>query len=179
MGTGRRAPALPVPRMPPHLQCVDEHAPFGTAPQGPVAVLPGEIQRRGVGPEGGLAVRDQYESRFFVETPVPGLARLFESPAGKRNRRNRRDLVSEILQGATGRVSETGPETGWTGRKAGDLPGVASGSGDPGSLGSDFQCDSSEGQPSGDQSGTGTPAGPGCGPLLGRGRKRPDRRGSP
>ena len=124
-----------------HLQCVDEHAPFGTAPQGPVAFLPGEIQRRGVGPEGGLAVRDQYESRFFVEAPAPGVARLFESPERTRHRRNRRDLVPEILQETTGRAAETSPETGWPGREAGALPGTGSGSGGPGSLGSDVRCD--------------------------------------
>ena len=177
MGTGPRAPALPVPRMPPHLQCVDENAPCRSSPQGPLDVFPGEIQRGGIAPEGGLAVRDQYESRLFVETPVFGLAGLFESPAGKRDCRNRREMVLEILQGATRRTPETGPKTGRAGRKTGALPGTGSRPGGPGPVGSDFRCDSSEGQPSGDQSGAGTPPGPGCRPLLGRGRKRPHRPG--
>ena len=38
--------------------------------------IPGEIQRGGIGPEGGLAVRDQYESPLIVETPVFGFACL-------------------------------------------------------------------------------------------------------
>ena len=110
-----------------------------------------------------------------METPVPGLARLFECPERKQHRRNRRDLVSEILQGTTGRASETSPETGWPGRKAGALPRAGSGSGGPGSLGSDVRRDSSEGLPSGDQNGALALPGPGCGTLLGRGRERPYR----
>ncbi len=98
--------------MPTHLQCVDEDSSCRSSPQGPLDVFPGEIQRRGVGPEGGLEVREQHESRLFVEAPISGLARLFEGSEGKRHRRKRRDLVSEILQGATGRNSETGPKTG-------------------------------------------------------------------
>ena len=57
-------------------------------------------------------MRDQHESRLFLEAPISGLVRLFEGSEGKRHRRKRRDLVSEILQGATGRNSETGPKTG-------------------------------------------------------------------
>ena len=140
-------------------------------------VLPGEIQRGGIGPEGGLAVRDQHESRFFVETPVFGLAGLFESPAGKGDCRNRRDMVLEILQGATGRTPETGPKTGRAGRKTGALPGTGSRPGGPGPVGRDRRFNPSEGQSSGDQSSAGTSLGPRCSPLLGWGRERPHRPG--
>ncbi len=62
-----------------------------------------------------MEVRDQYESRLSVEIPLPSLALLFEGPEGKRDCRNRRNLVPEILQETTGRTSETGPKTGWPG----------------------------------------------------------------
>ena len=54
-----------------------------------------------------------------------------------------------------------------------------SGSGGPGSLGSDFRCDSSEGRPLGDRSGAQTSLGSGCGPLFRRRRKGTHRSGGP
>ena len=61
------------------------------------------------------------EGKFKI---AAGLARLLESPTGKRYRRNRRNLVSGILQGTTGRAPETGPKTGRSGSKTRALPGT-------------------------------------------------------
>ncbi len=136
-GHAAGTPALPVPGMPTHLQCVDGHASCGSSSQGPLDVLPGKVQRRGVGPEGGLAMRNQHESGLFVETPIPGLARQSQGPEGKRHRRNRRDFFPEVLQGATGRAPETGPKTGRPSRQTRALPGTSAGPGGAGPIGRD------------------------------------------
>jgi hypothetical protein len=122
-----QAPSAPVRGMPSHLQSIDEHAPFGPSPQGSVDVLPEEVQRREVVPEGGgLTVRDQHENRRSRETPVSVHARLFGGLEGKRHRRNRQNLVSEIQQGTTGRAPETSPNTWRPGSKTKALLGTVS-----------------------------------------------------
>lgn len=63
MGARGRTPALP--------DAGDANAPYnaltntplaGLHQQGPLAPLSGKVQRRGVGPEGDLAMRNQHES---------------------------------------------------------------------------------------------------------------------
>lgn len=120
-----------------HLQCVDRHASCGASSPGPLDVLPGKIQRRGVCSEGGLAMRSQHESGLFVETPIPGLARQPQGPEGKRHRRNRRDFFPEILKRATTRAPGTGPKKGRASRQTRALSGTGAGPGGEGPVGRD------------------------------------------
>ena len=130
-------PRFPVPEIQTHLQCVDGHVSCGSSSQGPLAFLPGKVQRRGVGPEGGLAMRNQHESGLFVETPIPGLARQPQCPEGKRHRRNRRDFFPEILKRATTRAPGTGPKKGRASRQTRALSGTGAGPGGEGPVGRD------------------------------------------
>ena len=130
-------PRFPVPGMQTHLQCVDRHASCGASSQGPLDVLPGKIQRRGVCSERGLAMRSQHESGLFVETPIPGLAHQPQGPEGKRHRRNRRDFFPEILKRATTRAPGTGPKKGRASRQTRALSGTGAGPGGEGPVGRD------------------------------------------